>query len=102
MDSWSTHQWVVSDRRQLNIRGQWVRQRYCAACERGFVELVESGQRYAVYSSAFDFERLPDEVCARWLTEGCPGKPVESDKKDRGTRHGPSMGAAWLRHNPAV
>jgi hypothetical protein len=92
MDSWSTHQWVTSDHRHLNIRGQWVRQHFCVACERDFVELVESGQRHAVYTSAFDFERLPDEVSARWLREPCPGKPTESDEQDRKMRQGPSMG----------
>jgi len=85
MDSWSTHKWLTPETLRLNIYGQWIRQRSCRACQRDFVELLESGEHYAGHKWGLDFDRLADKVTNRWLSQPCPGKPVAADAKDRKT-----------------
>ena len=79
MDAWATHNWLNPDGRRLDINGQLKRGYFCRSCKRRFVELVASGERFAAYASAFDFERLAQGVTERWLSEPCPGQEQEAD-----------------------
>ena len=61
MDAWSTHHWRNARGRRLKINGHSRREYFCQTYKRRFVEDVESGERFAAYASAFDFERLAPE-----------------------------------------
>jgi len=79
MDTWTTHSWLDAAGRSLNLNGQWKREFFCIRCRRHFVEIVESGRRFAAFPSAFDFDPLAQHITERWLAEPCPGEPQESD-----------------------
>jgi len=80
-DSWNSHEWY---NRRLEIQpGRPQMQRYCIRCGRNFVDDLWSDQRYAAHAAIFHFNRLSDEVTARWLIESCPGEHLPSDEVDR-------------------
>jgi hypothetical protein len=79
MDPWSTHKWFRQTGRLLEIKGCWKKEYDCTACKRRFVEVVESGERFAAYASALDFEPLASEISERWLCEPCLGVQSGSD-----------------------
>jgi len=80
-DSWNSHEWY---NRRLEIEpGKPQMQRYCIRCGRNFVDDLWSDERYAAHAAIFHFNRLSDEVTARWLMEPCPGEQLPSDDEDR-------------------
>ncbi|MDO8433190.1 MAG: hypothetical protein Q7S58_12345 [Candidatus Binatus sp.] len=80
-DPWNTHEWY---NRRLEIQpGKPQMQRYCIRCGRNFVDDLWCDERYAAHAAIFHFERLADEVTARWLIEPCPGTHLPSDDDDR-------------------
>jgi hypothetical protein len=56
------------------------------ACGRDYIEYADSGERFAVHVGAVDFDQLAAEVTARWVSEPCPGSPLDTDDEDRKTR----------------
>jgi hypothetical protein len=86
MDSWSSHAWLPPQGRPLEIKGLTLQHFQCEFCRRDFVEKMESGERYAVKVLAFGFDRLSDQVTARWMRTPCPHYPPVDDDEDRHTR----------------
>lgn len=79
-DAWNSHEWSSARGRQVEIEpGKPLIQRRCSRCKRDFVEDASTGERYAVYVSAFSFRRLPEPVSRQWLDELCPGAPLLFD-----------------------
>jgi hypothetical protein len=99
-DAWNSHDWT---RRRIEIEpGKPLLHHRCTRCRRDFVEEVSSGERYAVHVSAFRFDRLSDEITARWLSEPCPKSQTASDEDDRTRFHSAGTpGAATGRGNRA-
>jgi hypothetical protein len=83
MDFWSRHKCIPPEGRLVDVRGKAFRHCLCTQCGRDFVEEVESAEQYAVNVSAFDFDRLADDVSDRWLNEPCPKRRLGSDAHDR-------------------
>ena len=83
---WLSHKWISTRGRSLDIKGKSLRHFKCRHCRRDFVEEAVSGERYAVHVSIFDFDRLADEVSARWLNQPCLHTAPRSDDDDRLTR----------------
>jgi hypothetical protein len=87
-DPWNTHEWYS---RRLEIQpGKPQMQRYCIRCGRNFVDDLWSGERYAAHAAIFHFDRLADEVTARWLLEDCPEVHLPADDQDRKQLKDPS------------
>jgi hypothetical protein len=82
MDAWHTHKWIVRAGRIVSVNGCWKKEYLCKSCRRRFVEIVDSGERFAAYASLFDFEPLAPEVSDRWMREACPGARLPSDIAD--------------------
>ena len=79
-EAWNSHKWSDAPWRQIEIEpGRPLTQHRCSRCRRDFVEDTSTGERYAVYVSAFSFRRLPDLVSRQWLRELCPGAPLPHD-----------------------
>ena len=53
-----------------------LRKPYCTSCRRRFVEVNRSGQFFAAYPGAVDYEPLAPEVSEQWLREPCPGREL--------------------------
>jgi hypothetical protein len=88
-DAWNSHQWYSQKPRQVAIEPDKVLlQHHCSRCGRDFVESL-SGERWAVYVSAFSFRKLPDHVSNQWLGEMCPGArmPLDIEVRSRLTDH---------------
>jgi hypothetical protein len=84
LEFWDTHLWVS---RTVEIEhGCPLIQQICRSCGRNFVDEIHSGERYAVHVAVFKFDRLADEVTARWLCEPCPRARMRSDEIDERTR----------------
>lgn len=99
-DAWNSHDWT---RRRIEIEpGKPLLHHRCTRCRRDIVEEVSTGERYAVHVSAFRFDRLSDEITARWLIETCAKSQPASDDDDR-TRFHPAgpPGAPTKRGNRA-
>lgn len=79
MDAWSTHNWLNPDGRSLNLNGHPKKEYFCIKCKRHFVELAGSGERFAAFPSALDFDPLAEEISEQWLSEPCPGAEQASD-----------------------
>lgn len=87
-DPWLTHRWLIKEgRRVTDGRGRSLTLRFCFQCGRHFIEDPIDNERYAVSISLLDFDRLADEVSARWLNEPCPGYRPASDSELRKMRH---------------
>ena len=80
-NAWKTHDWSL---RPLEIKGEKFTMAVCRECSRSFVDDT-SGERYAIYIGVFAIHRLSDHVTARWLSEHCPTKRLETD--DAADRH---------------
>jgi hypothetical protein len=79
-DVFNSHKWSSAQGRRVEIdSGQPVIQHHCSRCRRDFIEDLSSGERYAVYVSAFRFRKLPDLITKQWLSELCPGAPLPYD-----------------------
>src|SRR3979490_3449298 len=78
--AWKSHAWIA---RQLEfVPGAPLIQHICANCGRNFVEEIRTGDLYAVQVGVIRFNRLSEEVTARWLAASCPGHRLENDKTD--------------------
>ena len=91
------HAWVI---RELRLNDDPLIQHTCPRCGRNFVDEVRTGARYAVHVGAMRFDRLSDEVTARWLVNSCPGERLESDQADLETHffsHGIESGSSQHR-----
>jgi hypothetical protein len=80
----NTHYWI--SRRLEVVPGQPVVHQVRRDCGRGFIEESSTGELFAAHASVFLLHRLSDEVTSRWLSEKCPGKPLQQDNADRQTR----------------
>ena len=78
MEPWASHEWRQPPR-LVSMNGQSKQEYYCKRCRRRFVEILESGTRFAVFPSLLDFEPLALDVIARWLSEFCPGRALTTD-----------------------
>lgn len=79
MKSWSTHRWLGSGGRALDLGGQLKTEYVCINCKRHFVRIDQTGELFAAYPTVLDFDRLAQDVTERWLNEPCPGREQESD-----------------------
>ena len=83
-DFWSNHSWITSRGREIRRNARVVGLHYhCRNCARNFLFEPASGEIFAIRIGAMRFDRLADEVNARWLNEPCPGQVLESDLLDR-------------------
>jgi hypothetical protein len=84
-EAWNSHKWSNDRWRQIEIEpSRPLTQHRCSQCRRDFVEDTSTGDRYAVYVSAFSFRRLPNPISEQWLREPCPGGPLPHDIEVRG------------------
>jgi hypothetical protein len=83
--AWDSHQWLT---RQVELAaGIHADQYTCHTCGRHFIIEKPSEITYAVHIGLHRFDRLPDEVTARWFEEFCPQQTVASDIEDLQTRY---------------
>ncbi len=85
MDLWTTHTWLNPDGRSLKVNGELKKEYVCIKCRRRFVELA-SGERFAAFASAFDFEPLAQDVTRQWLEQPCAGQQQTLDRLAYATR----------------
>jgi hypothetical protein len=85
MNLWSTQTWLNPDGRRLKVNGELKKEYVCIKCRRRFDELA-SGERFAAFASAFDFEPLAQDVTRQSLEQPCPGQRQASDHLVYGTR----------------
>jgi hypothetical protein len=101
--AWSSHAWNIREL-ELDASGLLI-QHTCADCGRNFVEELRTGEFYAVHVGATRFDRLSDEITARWLVNFCPRERLESDQADLETSfssYGIESGSLIAGGNDAV
>ena len=83
-EPWSTHVWIASRGREIRRDARFIGFHYhCRACARNFLMVPSSGEIFAIRIGAMRFDRLSDEVNARWLNEPCPGQVLSSNFSDQ-------------------
>ena len=80
-NAWETHDWFD---RPLEIDPSQT-QFVCRNCGRAFIGDT-TGKRHAIHASAFEVNRLSDEVTERWLAEPCSKNIQPTDRDDGKTR----------------
>jgi len=77
---WESHDWRVKTLESLSAGGGSKLAYTCRRCERRFTQTTVNHRAWATNN---DGTALADEVTSRWLDQSCPGRPGESDNKDR-------------------
>ena len=81
---WGSHAWA---NRRLELYGILFVQHFCRNCGRNFIDEPHTHRRHAVHIAATRFDKLSDEITAKWLRESCPRARLERDVADLGTRY---------------
>jgi len=73
----TTHLWAEQ---QVSIRGRTFFHRQCQVCDRDFVRSLDDGEWRAVHVGVLSLDFLDDETTQRWVSEDCPGSPLQGKK----------------------
>jgi len=81
-DRMDTHLWADHEAREMIVEGKPQRLYRCSLCRREFAREADQGSWRAVRVGTFQVESLADSLSEKWISEPCPGRSAEGERKD--------------------